>query len=186
MVAAISPSRCIELSSLKKGQNYKGSDVKCYEISNKKRFRGHHPDCEKFSTHTYTVRGRKYCAGCSGLFIGAVIGIMGTIIFYIFGLSDENILIIFYMGILLVVLSLLQNILFKVENNITKFFMNLILVIGSLFILIGTVKLNNSLFIQVYFLLLVIIWILLRISSSERNHNMICDNCGAGFHCDYK
>jgi hypothetical protein len=181
MVAAVSPSWCIELSSLKKDQN--PGD---YEGAKQKKFSGHHPECENFMTHTYTLRGRKYCAGCSGLFIGAIIGILGTIAYYFIGLSQDSIFIIFFTGILMVLLSLLQNLLFIVEYNTLKFFLNLMLVVGSFFILIGTVQLNNSLFIQVFFLLLVIIWILTRISSSERNHTLICEDCGKGSRCGYR
>jgi hypothetical protein len=181
MVAAVSPSRCVELSSSKKDQNPRD-----YEGANQAKFSGHHPKCENFITHTYTLRGRKYCAGCSGLFLGAIIGISGTISYYFLGLSDSYVFIIFFAGIVMVFLSLLQNLLFNVEYNTAKFFLNLMLVVGSFFILTGTVELNSSLFIQVYFLLLVIIWILARISSSERNHTMICEDCGKGYRCGYR
>jgi hypothetical protein len=181
MVAAVSPSWCIELSSLKKDQNPRD-----YEGAKQKKFSGHHPECENFITHTYTIRGRKYCAGCSGLFIGAIIGVTGTISFYFLGLSIINVFIIFFTGIIMVFLSLFQNLLFNVEFSIVKFFLNLMLVVGSFFILIGTVELNSSLFIQVFFLLLVIIWIMARISSSERNHTMICEDCGKGYLCGYR
>jgi hypothetical protein len=176
MVAAVSPSSCNELSSLK--YDWKDGYVQ-------KKFSGHHPECENFKTHTYTLLGKKYCAGCSGLFIGALIGVIGSIGYYFYGISVENALIIFFVGFFLVLMSLLQNFLLKVDRNLVKFILNLILVIGSFFLLIGTLELTNSLFIQLYFLVVVFIWILARISNSEKNHTEICKKCGMGSSCIY-
>ena len=44
-------------------------------------FRGHHPDCERFSGNRITIRGSVFCAACSGLLIGAITALVVAIIF---------------------------------------------------------------------------------------------------------
>lgn len=177
MIAALSPTKCSELSSFKKNP-YTNSKQKLEENISSNNFKGHHPDCNNFKNHTYIFRGKKYCAGCSGLFLGALIAIIGIIIYYLYGINNENTgQIIFLIGFIIVLVSLLQNFLLNININVSKFFFNFILVIGSFLIMIGFSILQSSLFIQSYFLVLVFIWILARISSSERNHNKICNDC---------
>ncbi|WP_321420944.1 hypothetical protein [uncultured Methanobacterium sp.] len=65
MFAAIYPSKC---KTLLKFQN--DSKQKTINQGNMQ-FEGHHPDCGKFSSHTLTINGRKYCPGCFGLSVGA-------------------------------------------------------------------------------------------------------------------
>ncbi len=44
-------------------------------------FKGHHPDCEKFSANRITIRGSVFCAACSGLLIGAITAMVGIVLF---------------------------------------------------------------------------------------------------------
>ena len=44
-------------------------------------FKGHHPDCEKFSGNRITIRGSVFCAACSGLLIGAIAAMVGVVLF---------------------------------------------------------------------------------------------------------
>ena len=149
--------------------------------------RSHHPDCDNFKPHTYTLMGKKYCAGCTGLFIGALIAVIGTGIYYFyiisFGTGGE---LIFFMGFVSVLVALLQNFFWKINLNIGKFFFNLILVIGSFLLLVSINEMNEGLFVHLYFLVLVTIFILARISSSEKNHTIICDECRVGSSCIYR
>jgi len=187
MLAALSPSSCSQLSDFRRDYNsdYKPK-FKDYGTS-KREFKGHHPECDNFKNHTYNLMGKIYCAGCSGLFLGALIAVIGTLIYYFYGISDENTgRIIFLMGFLFVLISLLQNFLFNLNINLLKFLFNLILVLGSFLILIGITELNGSVFIQSYFLVVVLIWIMARISNSEINHSNICKECGKESTCIYR
>ena len=187
MLAALSPSRCSQLSKFKSDRN---SDLKIkFEDNNSSKieFKGHHPECDNFKTHTYNLMGNKYCAGCSGLFLGALIAAIGTLIYYFYPFQDENIgRIIFLTGFLFVLISLLENFLFNLNINLLKFLFNLTLVLGSFMLLIGITELKSSLFIQYFFIVLILIWILARISSSERNHSKICNECGNESNCIYR
>lgn len=187
MLAALSPSGCSRLFEFKSDQN---SDFK-KNFNNddrfKREFKGHHPECDTFKNHTYSLMGKKYCAGCSGLFLGAIIAIIGTLIYYFYGIPyNYTGSMIFLTGFLLVLISLFQNYLFYMNVNLLKFFFNLILVLGSFLILVGITELKSNIFIQSYFLVLVLIWILSRISRSERNHSKICSECGNESKCFYR
>lgn len=187
MVAAVSPSRCTELLFIKKNQKFewKVSEKDSGDIG--KNFKGHHPDCDNFKTHTFNLIGMKYCAGCSGLFIGALIAVIGTIIYYFYGIPDAyGGWLIFFTGFIIVLVYLLQDLLLDINLNLAKFFFNMLLVMGSFMILIGINELNSSIFIQFFFLALVFIWILGRIAGSEKKHNEICDECTTKTTCNYK
>jgi len=182
MIAALSPSKCSALSSFKKPGNIKIDQ----ELDGYRGLRGHHPDCDNFKPHTYTLMGKKYCAGCTGLFTGALITVIGTGIYSFyrvsFGTDGE---LIFFVGFVSVMVALLQNFFLKINLNIGRFFFNLILVLGSFLILVSIIEMNEGVFVQFYYLVLVTIWILARISSSEKDHTMICKECRVGSSCIY-
>ncbi len=129
----------------------------------------------------------KYCAGCTGLFIGALIAVIGTIIYNFYGISDAHDgRLIFFIGFITLFVYLFQDLLLDINLNLAKFFFNMILVLGSFMILIGINELNSNIFIQLFFMVLVFIWIFGRIASSEKKHNEICDKCTTKSYCNYR
>ncbi len=185
MVAAVSPTRCMGLLRIKKhipnnypDENSANSSVDMESVKKcKKELRGHHPECDNFKNHTFTLMGKKYCAGCSGLFTGALIAVIGTITYYLYGIPLSGVYLIFVLGFLCVLVALLQSFLLNINFNAVKFIFNLILVVGAFMILISLTEITGSIFIQFYFLLLVFIWILARITNSEKKHADICEKC---------
>lgn len=150
-------------------------------------FKGHHPVCDEFTSHTLRWQGKTYCAGCTGLIIGAILAMFGSLIYILYGsLEVKYGILILIIGLGCVFISLLQMFILKIQHNLLKFFTNLILVIGSLFILIATVTINNNLFIEFYFLILIILWILARIRISHQDHRAICSNCKKQSFCPLK
>ena len=183
IVAAISPTKCMVLLKIKKHIQV---DNSVDNESDKKEFIGHHPGCVNFKNHTYTLMGKKYCAGCSGLFTGALIAVIGIIIYYFHGITVSNPYVIFVIGFLFVLTGLLQSFLLNINSNTGKFIFNMILVVGAFLMLIGITEITGSIFIQLYFLLLVFIWIMARISNSEKKHADICEKCSEGSYCSYR
>jgi hypothetical protein len=151
----------------------------------REKFEGHHPICQNYKTHTFLLMGRRYCAGCTGLFTGSVAAVVGTIIYYFYGNFSVSGILIFTMGIVFVFISLLENLFFKINSNIARLFFNMLLVIGSFLILVGVMEINSSLFVEFYFLVLVFVLIITRIAISERDHEIICLNCGEELSCPY-
>jgi len=153
-------------------------------------FEGHHPDCGKFSLHTLTINGKKYCPGCFGLSVGASIAIVGIVIYYFVGyhfMKYPSIYgeLLFWIGVCTVFLALLLIVFFKVGKKL-KFISNMGLVTGSFMVLLGLDSVKGNFITELYFLILVIFWILTRIAVSETSHELICYDCLKKSVCIYE
>ena len=184
MFAAVYPSQCIHLFNFRKDfKNQRPQNrVKSDSQNNLVGYEGHHPDCAKFNSHVFILNGKKYCAGCTGLFLGGLIAVIGTLIYY-FGyysgyLVGINGQILFLIGFFAVLFSLIQLIFINSNHNVVKFSSNLLLVLGSFMILIGIDAIRANISLEIYFLALVLFWILTRIRISQNNHRMTCLECG--------
>ena len=164
MWAAINPRHCHRIL-----RTEIVNENKCSKSKLKK---GHHPDCEEFSEHTFSFRNKKYCIGCTGLFIGTFLAILTCLLYLIYGFME----ILLWTGFIMTLASLYQLTLLKLENKISKFFSNLGLVWGSALILTGILE-HGNIFIGIYFLFLVVAWIITRSAVSRENHHLICKDC---------
>jgi hypothetical protein len=140
-------------------------------------YKGHHPTCENFSSHVIQIGGKIYCAGCSGLVVGALIALAGTA--YYFFLQDPSaqfIALSFWAGLAEVTLGLLQYELF-VNKASLHFLLNIIFVVGALLLLIGVNEMNGSLSLSIYFLLVILFLINVRSTLSRLEHEKKCSIC---------
>jgi hypothetical protein len=189
MLAAVYPSQCINLFNFKKDfKNQRPQNrLKIESKINMVVYEGHHPDCGKFNSHVFILKGKKYCAGCVGLFLGGLIAVIGILIYY-FGyysgyLRGVNGQILFFIGFFAVLLSLFQLIFINSNNNVVKFSSNLLLVLGSLLILIGINAIRGNMALEIFFLVLTLLWVLTRIRISQNNHRITCLECGQTSTC---
>lgn len=138
---------------------------------------GHHPNCEKFSANRIMIQGRVFCAACSGLLIGAIVAIVGIVLFS-FGVFDMLSWLpwILIAGEVLMFVGLVQ---IKMGGYV-KMIMNALFVIGSCVSLIAVDIVGQKLLIDVYMLGLIAYMLWIRILLSEWNNKKICLNCG---HC---
>ncbi len=148
----------------------------CLRLLNRKREKsksaGHHPMCGEFETHTFTLKGKRYCAGCSGLFLGSTVAILWCLFYYLYGFRSP---ILFWVGVLVVFLALMQLNFLKIDGAPVKFFSNLVLVTGSAMILVGILEFKPSL--SPFFLVLIGLWIYSRTTISATDHDLICSQC---------
>ncbi len=198
MFAAIYPSYCQGLIKFQNKFNIDSLDSNNL-ISNSPdniniKFEGHHPDCGRFKHHIFNIRGRKYCPGCSGLFIGATIAVVGTLLYFVsltLGISAPYVQISLYgqiffpLGVVMVLLALCMIVFLNMKKEL-KFTANLVLVLGSFLMLIGIVEVKANLLIEIYFIILVLFWILTRIIISESYHEKICYDCQKESICIYE
>lgn len=141
-------------------------------------FKGHHPVCGEFTSHIFNWHGKDFCSGCTGLVIGAIIAMIGSVVYYLYGnLNITEGQLVLVLGLGGVLFSLLQIFFLKIQKYQVKLFSSMIIVMGSLLILIGINTLNNSVYIEFYFLMLILFWILARITLSHIDHETICRNC---------
>ncbi len=138
---------------------------------------GHHPNCEKFSANRIIIHGRVFCAACSGLLIGAIVAIVGIVLFS-FGLFDmlSDLFWVLTVGEVLMLAGLAQIRL----GGYVKMAVNGLFVIGSCVSLIAVDVVGQNLLIDAYMLGLIVYMLWVRILISEWNNKRICVNCG---HC---
>jgi hypothetical protein len=173
VVAVFHPKKCQNTFAFKKGatlENNPQTGEGSYKI-----FEGHHPNCRKFNANRIKTSGFVFCSACSGLLIGAILSMIGAMLYFFFRVSfpldNFGFLII---GSAALLLGLLQ-IVFRSHQ---KLFVNGLFIVGSLLILISADLIGRSLFVDLYVLGLIVFLLSTRIMLSEWNNRRICLKCG--------
>jgi hypothetical protein len=187
-LAALLPSKCSRLT-LHKQLDDKSQLKKVGTIQDDQKtivYEGHHPSCGRFITHVLKIRNKVYCAGCSGLLIGALIAIFGSLAYAANAFAlYEGAVFVFWFGFSAVLLGLLQYTKPLMSVSWIHFILNVLLVAGSLFMLIGVIETNGTLMVEMYFLVTAMYWILTRIALSNLEHQRICKMCTSSL-CGYR
>ncbi len=140
--------------------------------------KGHHPNCEKFSSNRITIRGSVFCAACSGLLFGATIAMAGITLFSLnFFDFQTGELWILITGEIMMLAGLVQ---IKLRDY-AKMAANTLFVIGSCISMITTDLVGQSLLIDSYVLGLIVFMLWFRILLSEWNNKKTCLECGRCF-----
>lgn len=168
IVAGIFPLKCSKITSMQT----KGLDLK---LSNKD-YKGHHPNCEKYYTHIVKFGENHLCTGCTGLIIGGIIALSGSILYFYFNypyIYDETSL---SLGLILVILGLIQHKI-DFDNPFLHIVLNIGFVVGSFLLLASLDYLYVNTFYGLYLLGMIIFWINTRIKLSQYDHYLICKSC---------
>ena len=169
IVAVFYPSKCrLMFQKPKESSSFDNASSSSVQLS------GHHPNCKNFSANRIVIRGRAFCAACSGLLIGAIASIIGILLLSLglYGIEAGNIWI-FAVGAVLMLVGLAQ---IKLGGYI-KVAVNALFVIGSGISLIVADLVGQNLLLDAYVLGLIIYMLWLRILLSEWNNRRICMNC---------
>ncbi len=181
IIAAVSPAHCTCSSKPVKSQQKDKIDfVNEKPYSSDMQKEGHHPTCGRYLDHVIRIKHRILCAGCTGLAIGAVIALFGSILFFFFQFHFILIGFTFWLGWGFVLIGLLQHFFYRViriHHGIIRLFLNVLFVVGSFFLLASLMQLTNNFILGVYLLVLIIYWIFTRIVLSRRSHRRICMFC---------
>ena len=140
-------------------------------------FEGHHPKCGKFSSHVVRFGGKPYCAGCTGLIIGALLSLLGILLYFLVGLPHELRLLFFWLGFVTATFGLLQY-EFSIQRGLVHLLLNVAFVVGTFLLFIGVEELTSNLVVDAYSIILTLYWISNRIQLSEKEHTKICRTCG--------
>jgi hypothetical protein len=172
VIAVFYPSKC-RLMFQKPNATFGSNKTSASEIQ----LKGHHPDCEEFSANRITLRGSVQCAACTGLLIGAIVAVVGIVLFSL-GFFDWWIgsLWVLVAGEVLMLVGLAQ---IKMKGYV-KMGANALFVVGSCISLIVADLAGQSLLVDLYALCLIIFMLWFRILLSEWNNKRICVACG---HC---
>jgi hypothetical protein len=135
---------------------------------------GHHPSCRDFSAHVIQVNDKTLCAACTGLLLGALMALAGTVLYFFGNLNiDQNSSLAVFVGTVGVGLGLLQ----LKFRSFLRLLLNTMFVLSSFSILIGIDALTQSLSIDLFLVVLIIFWLFTRILMSEWDHWNICCTC---------
>ena len=157
-------------------KNHKISDKGNKNIK-KIKFNGHHPDCEKFNSHTIKISKKTYCAGCLGLIIGFALSIIISII-YLLNYTDFNLNVKFsmlYIGILTVIIVLVE--ISTITKPVIHIFSNIFFIVAILLILLGILEITHDKSYGFISIMISFIFIQTRIHLSKLKHTNTCNNC---------
>lgn len=152
---------------------------KTNENKEKKKFKGHHPECDKFSLHTISVGGETYCAGCLGLSIGSFFAIFFTLtyLFLIPGqleVVQQRILVFLGLGIVFFVYA---EMFFPIRNPLAHGIANVLLIMSFCIITFGIFEITGNIFYGLIAVVFSILWLDTRVQLSRLNHARICLRC---------
>jgi hypothetical protein len=171
--AAMNPSSCLAVPQFGKSSEHDGRTSKLHETT----FRAHHPSCKSYSTHILHIGNREFCATCSGLLFGATVGLTGAIIYFFGNLRFEEPYPMVLVGACAVIFGLLQSALPRLSNGFARFFASAVFVVGSFLVLASVDQATKNTSIDFFFVALSVLWILTKISFSQRDHQRICSQC---------
>lgn len=180
IIAGLSPRRCSSATHFKSTKNIPSEKQKPFDGEKASTtFKGHHPDCGHFDAHVLSFGSRTLCAGCTGLVFGAVLSLVGSFAYFLFGVPVEGFVgVVFWLGLVGVLCGLFQYEL-PVNNGFAHFLLNIIFVLGALLLVVEVNAARESLVLNLYLLLLTVYWVLTRIELSRIEHRRKCLGCGS-------
>jgi len=135
---------------------------------------GHHPLCGKFGDHELLIGRKTFCAGCTGLLVGAVASLSVASMHFLFNYRLP--IISGYFGLGFVLLGLLAVPLAKKRPPLLRSGLNAILVLGFSLVLV-TVDLFGDVGFDFFVIGICTYWMYVRIQLSRWSHDEVCGGC---------
>lgn len=171
-LASLFPRKCSEQFDLQEDEGSTASNKNSYDLH--LIVKGHHPNCREFSAHVIQARGHTLCAACTGLFLGALIAILGAVLSFFLGLGFQSSNYLFVLiGLICVVIGFFQ-LRFR---GVVRSTLNALFVVGAYLVLAGVDMLSKNVFLDIYLIGLICFWIWTRILLSQWDHAKICHSC---------
>jgi hypothetical protein len=178
IIAGVFPSKCSQMFHFRKVEQKNYSQRTAKEESTKlSPLRGHHPDCGNFDSHIFIIRNRAFCAGCTGLIIGAFLSLVGIVPWVFVDSPFYENSFPFLVGFIGVSCGLLQYQLFSFGKGLAHLLINVFFVLSVFFLLVGVDGITQSIIADYFLLSLSIFWIFTRITLSQQSHQKICKGC---------
>jgi hypothetical protein len=169
--AVFFPGPCSRLVGVRRsGEQYlRGLDARATSIFGVLLLHGHHPPGdERGTTHELRFRGKSFCASCFGLLTGAIMSLMAIVVFLFSDWADGYLAhFLYFLGLGGVALGLVPALLCVGAR--TRFVLGMIFVSGTCVMLIAMDVATANLTADLLVVLLVLFWLLSRISLSHRN-----------------
>jgi hypothetical protein len=173
ILAALFPSSCSAIPKFRKRNRHGPGFPTIHETT----LRAHHPSCENYSTHILSIGNMKFCATCSGLLVGATLVLFGSGLYFFGSLRIGEPSILVSIGAAGVALGLLQSALPKFSGGLTRFFASILFVVGTFLMLVSIDAAVKNTSIDLFLVALSVLWILTKITLSQRDHQRTCSEC---------
>jgi hypothetical protein len=175
ILAAFFPKQCSGVFDFRKGKEGSRSYLNHFASNGTSlTVRGHHPDCGSFSTHVFRVGNKTFCTACTGLLLGGLLALAGTILYFFSNWHvGQGSSLLILVGILGVGFGLFQ---FNFKG-IVRLFLNAFFIFGTFLILINVDELVRSVKVDLFLIALALFWLFTRISLSQWDHRRICRAC---------
>lgn len=161
-------------------KSFKLRDQHVHALSKKteRHYKGHHPDCDAFKSHTVTIKNRVWCAGCLGLIIGSLISII-AIVCILFFIDSWQISLLYGFFILgcIILAVVYSEIVVPVRYAIVHVFSNSMLIVSFLFFTLSIFYITGKIVYGVIAILFSFLWLDTRIQLSSYSHKRICQLC---------
>jgi hypothetical protein len=175
ILAVFSPNQCLRIFNIgKKNRTIASDSTNLAAHGKSSALQGHHPTCGNYDAHIFQIKGKIFCAACTGLLLGGLLALAGAAVYFFgdWGVAEHSSLLVL-LGIVGVSWGLFQ---FKFKS-IVRLSVNTIFVLGTLLIVIGIDELVHSLFVDLFVVSLIAFWLFTRISLSQWDHERICSGC---------
>lgn len=177
VLAAIFPGACSRFVGFRAG--LRPAAISSAASERRAATRGHHPDCGKFSSHVLRVGGGTICAGCTGLLIGGLVSLAGTIWYFFLNLNfGQAAILMSWIGASGVAMGLLLPPLLNIPWSTIRLLLNFFFAMGSFLILAGADAMAESTLVDVFLVVMVSFWLFTRVVLSKWGHDRICGLCG--------
>lgn len=131
-------------------------------------------NCSKFADHILELNNTCLCAACTGLTVGAVAVLVGSVIFFFVGFETGSYgVVAVVVGDFGIILGLFQ---FKFKKFV-RLLANALFAVGAFLVLGALDSIIQNLYVDVYSLGLIVFWLLTRIYLSKWSNNRICGSC---------
>jgi hypothetical protein len=141
---------------------------------------GHHYSCDAYSGHVISIHKRVYCAGCTGLAVGGLTAGVGSLFHLVTDFSSGAGMLLFWFGFTGVAIGLFQHPIYRIlrlQNGYVRIAVNVLFVNGAFLLLFGADELTSSISLDVYILMIILLWISARVAMSKTEHTRICNEC---------
>ncbi len=171
ILAALFPVACSRVLRIERSRtgDVGSPETRATEVFGILLLHGHHPPGPQEKEHELLAGGKSFCASCFGLLAGAAVSLMVVVVFTLSGWADGRFAYtLYYAGVAGVILGLVPAITLKTGAR-ARFALAVVFVLGTSLMLVATDLLTLNLVADLFVVLLVVFWLLSRISLSHRN-----------------
>lgn len=147
-------------------------------LQKKRPFKGHHPECLTFQSHTIQWKNKTWCAGCLGLFLGLCGAILVMTLYIAFDIMFTKI-VSFYLlftGMLILIIAF-GEVFFQSKSAFLHIILNSLLPLCFFFVIIAVGGITGQFIDVLYTILLCFLWLDTRIHLSKWRHSLLCEKC---------